>query len=448
MSTPTPSPGRCLASPRGRVLSPRAAAARVIAGVLAGRSLAEGLPAAAVAPADRALLAELCHGTCRWHPRLDALLAQLAPKPFKSRDADVRALLLVGLYQLVAMRVASHAAVAQTAEAARALGKPWAVALVNAVLRRFLRDRAAIEAAVADDPVATHAHPAWLIDALSAAWPADWPAVLAAANARPPMTLRVNRQRDSVESARARLAASGFAAATLLHAPVALVLERPADVAELPGFAAGQLSVQDAGAQLAAPLLDVRPGQQVLDACAAPGGKTAHLLETCPDAAVTAIDLDERRLDRVRENLTRLGLAARVAVGDASSPSGAWAEQRYDRILLDVPCTATGVIRRHPDIKLLRRAGDVAALAARQARILDAVWPLLEPGGILLYVTCSLLPQENHQQIDRFLARQPDARPLALDAAWGRPAGIGRQTLPGEEDMDGFYYARLTRAGP
>jgi len=420
----------------------------VIAGVLAGRSLAEGLPAAAVAPADRALLAELCHGTCRWHPRLDALLAQLAPKPFKSRDADVRALLLVGLYQLVAMRVASHAAVAQTAEAARALGKPWAVALVNAVLRRFLRDRAAIEAAVADDPVATHAHPAWLIDALSAAWPADWPAVLAAANARPPMTLRVNRQRDSVESARARLAASGFAAATLLHAPVALVLERPADVAELPGFAAGQLSVQDAGAQLAAPLLDVRPGQQVLDACAAPGGKTAHLLETCPDAAVTAIDLDERRLDRVRENLTRLGLAARVAVGDASSPSGAWADQRYDRILLDVPCTATGVIRRHPDIKLLRRAGDVAALAARQARILDAVWPLLEPGGILLYVTCSLLPQENHQQIDRFLARQPDARPLALDAAWGRPAGIGRQTLPGEEDMDGFYYARLTRAGP
>jgi 16S rRNA (cytosine967-C5)-methyltransferase len=420
----------------------------VIAGVLAGRSLAEGLPAAAVAPADRALLAELCHGTCRWHPRLDALLAQLAPKPFKSRDADVRALLLVGLYQLIAMRVASHAAVAQTAEAARALGKPWAVALVNAVLRRFLRDRAAIEAAVADDPVATHAHPTWLIDALSAAWPADWPAVLAAANARPPMTLRVNRQRDSVESARARLAASGFAAATLPHAPVALVLERPADVAELPGFAAGQLSVQDAGAQLAAPLLDVRPGQQVLDACAAPGGKTAHLLETCPDAAVTAIDLDERRLDRVRENLTRLGLAARVAVGDASSPSGAWAEQRYDRILLDVPCTATGVIRRHPDIKLLRRAGDVAALAARQARILDAVWPLLEPGGILLYVTCSLLPQENHQQIDRFLARQPDARPLALDAAWGRPAGIGRQTLPGEEDMDGFYYARLTRAGP
>jgi 16S rRNA (cytosine967-C5)-methyltransferase len=417
----------------------------VIAGVLAGRSLADGVPAAAVGAADRALLAELCYGTCRWYHRLDALLARLAPKPFKSRDTDIRALLVVGLYQLVEMRVAAHAAVTETAEAARALGKPWAVALVNAVLRRFLRDRAAVEAAVADDPVATHAHPAWLLDAVASAWPAEGPAILAAANSRPPMTLRVNRQRDSVEAARARLAAMGIATATAPHAPAALVLERPTDVAELPGFTEGLLSVQDAGAQLAAALLDVRPGQRVLDACAAPGGKTAHLLETCPDAAVTAIDIDERRLDRVRGNLTRLGLTARVAVGDASAPSGTWAEDRYARVLLDVPCTATGVIRRHPDIKLLRRAEDVAALAARQARILDAVWPLLEPGGILLYVTCSLLPRENHQQIDRFLARQPDARPLPIDASWGRPAGAGRQILPGEEGMDGFFYARLQR---
>lgn len=419
----------------------------MVAGVLAGRSLADGLPAVAIAAADRALLAELCHGTCRWYHRLDALLARLAPKPFKSRDADVRALLLVGLYQLVAMRVAPHAAVTETAEAARALGKPWAVALVNAVLRNFLRDRAAVEAAVADDPVATHAHPAWLIDAVASAWPADWRAILAAANSRPPMTLRVNRQRDTVEAARARLATRRITATTSPHAAAALVLECPTDVAELPGFAEGLLSVQDAGAQLAAPLLDIRPGQRVLDACAAPGGKTAHLLETCPDAAVTAIDVDERRLGRVRENLARLGLAARVAVGDAQAPSGAWAEESYARILLDVPCTATGVIRRHPDIKLLRRAEDVAALAARQARILDAVWPLLEPGGILLYVTCSLLPRENHQQIDQFLTRQADARPLPIDASWGRPTGAGRQILSGEDGMDGFFYARLQRTG-
>lgn len=213
------------------------------------------------------------------------------------------------------------------------------------------------------------------------------------------------------------------------------------------GFGAGAVSVQDAGAQLAAPLLDPRPGEAVLDACAAPGGKTGHLLEWCPEARVTAVDVDPRRLQRVSENLGRLGLAARLAQGDAERPGGDWASDRYDRILLDVPCTATGVIRRHPDIKLLRRAPDVAELVGRQARILDAVWPLLRPGGILLYVTCSLLPEENQRQIDGFLGRRLDACAVPIDAPWGRPAGAGRQILTGERGMDGFYYARLARTG-
>jgi len=414
--------------------------------VLAGRSLAEALPAVAVAERDRALLAELVYGTCRWFLRLDFFLGRLLQRPLKPRDLDVRALLLVGLYQLVEMRVATHAAVDETVATARGLGKDWAAGLVNGVLRAFLRDRAALESAAAADPAVAHAHPAWLVARLQTAWPDDWVAILRAANGRPPMTLRVNRLRGTTADYLAVLAQAGLAGSPVESVPSAVLLDHPVDVGRLPAFSAGAVSVQDAGAQLAAPLLDPRPGQAVLDACAAPGGKTGHLLEWCPEASVTAVDVDPRRLERVRENLDRLGLAARLVQGDAECPAGEWAADRYHRILLDVPCTATGVIRRHPDIKLLRRAPDVDELVARQARILDAVWPLLRPGGILLYVTCSLLPEENQCQIDRFLDRRADARVVPIDAPWGRPAGAGRQTLPGEREMDGFFYARLTRA--
>jgi len=418
-----------------------------VAEVAAGRSLADALPAAVVPEGERALLAELAYGTCRWFQRLDFLLARLLERPLKPRDADLKALLLVGLYQLDGTRVATHAAVDETVAAARALGKDWATGVVNAVLRAFLRDRAALEAAAAADPAAAHAHPAWLVTRLQAAWPGDWAAVLQAGNGRPPMALRVNRLRGSTADYLDALAAAGLAAAAVDAVPSAVVLDQPVDVGRLPGFGGGAVSVQDAGAQLAAPLLDPRPGEAVLDACAAPGGKTGHLLEWCPEARVTAVDVDPRRLQRVSENLGRLGLAARLAQGDAERPAGDWAADRYDRILLDVPCTATGVIRRHPDIKLLRRAPDVAELVGRQARILDAVWPLLRPGGILLYVTCSLLPEENQRQIDGFLGRRPDACAVPIDAPWGRPAGAGRQILTGERGMDGFYYARLARAG-
>jgi 16S rRNA (cytosine967-C5)-methyltransferase len=405
------------------------------------------LPAAAVPERDRALLAELVYGTCRWFPRLDFFVGRLLERPLKARDGDLRALLLLGLYQLTETRVAAHAAVDETVAAVRALGKDWAAGLVNGVLRRFLRDRAALESAAAADPAAAYAHPAWLVTRLQSAWPDDWAAVLAAGNGRPPMTLRVNRLRGSTADCLAGLAAAGMSAAAVDAVPTALVLAQPVDVARVPGFAAGAVSVQDAGAQLAAPLLDPRPGDAVLDACAAPGGKTGHLLEWCPAAQVTAVDIDPRRLARVGENLGRLGVSARLAAGDAERPDGAWAADRYDRILLDVPCTATGVVRRHPDIKLLRRAADVDDLVGRQARILDAVWPLLKPGGILLYVTCSLLPDENQRQIDGFLGRRGDVRALPIDAAWGRAAGAGRQILTGEGGMDGFFYARLTRTG-
>jgi 16S rRNA (cytosine967-C5)-methyltransferase len=291
------------------------------------------------------------------------------------------------------------------------------------------------------------AFPRWLQQSISAAWPERWRQILGACNQRPPMSLRVNVRRTRREQYSARLAAEGLAAEPLRYAPEGLLLERPVDVQRLAGFADGLASVQDGGAQLAAGLLQPEPGQRVLDACAAPGGKTSHILETAPELAeLVAVDLDVHRLERVRENLRRLGLRATVAQGDAAAPAGAWATPAgYQRILLDVPCSATGVIRRHPDIKLLRRADDIPRLVYQQARMLEAVWPLLAPGGILVYATCSLLPQENEQQVKAFLARHSDAGELPIRADWGHPRDVGRQILPGEHSMDGFYYARLER---
>jgi len=315
------------------------------------------------------------------------------------------------------------------------------------VLRRYQREQAVLDAAAEAEPVARHAHPHWLLTRLQQDWPDDWQAVCAANNARAPMTLRVNTLRGSPADYQQRLTEAGLAATSQPHAPAALVLTEPTDVAALPGFAAGDVSVQDAAAQLAAPLLDVQAGQRVLDACAAPGGKTAHLLENNPSAELVALDNDAARLDRVAETLARLQLAARLLHADAGQVVDWWDGKPFDRILLDAPCSASGVIRRHPDIKALRRAVDIDALAAQQARLLDALWPCLAPGGKLLYVTCSVLAAENGRQVKTFLARTPDAAALPLAADWGRPAGHGRQILPGEADMDGFFYALLVKTG-
>ncbi len=426
----------------------RAIAAQVLARVLGeGRSLAEALPPALerVAPRDRGLLWELCHGVCRWQPEAQFLLDGLLDRPLDPRESTVRALLLTGLYQLHRSRIPDHAAVAETVAAAHQLRKPWAAGLTNAVLRSFTRRRVELLTRAKTDAVARTAHPRWLLEWLQRDWPGDWPAIVAANNTRPPFTLRVNRLRGSRDEYRARLAAAGKIAEPTVAAPFALTLTEPVEPTTLSGFADGWASVQDAAAQLAAPLLDTHPGMRVLDACAAPGGKTAHLLECAPDLELTALDQEVERLERVRENLTRLRLAARLVAGDACQPRDWWDGVPYDRILLDAPCSATGVIRRHPDIKLLRRDTDIAALADRQQALLASLWPLLRPGGRLLYATCSLLRQENEQVVAAFLATRPEAREHRIATDWGRALAHGRQILPGEAGMDGFYYAMLVK---
>jgi 16S rRNA (cytosine967-C5)-methyltransferase len=427
----------------------RAAAARAVGAVIGpGRSLDEvlagavgGLPAP-----DRALATQLAYGTLRLYPRLARWSALLLSRPLPLREAEVQALVLIGLYQLESSRVPDHAAVAATVEAVRALGRGRHAGLVNACLRRWLRERDVLKARVAREPEVVHAHPRWWLDALARDWPQDWEGIVAANNEQAPMWVRVNGLRSGRDAWLARLVAAGGSASPWEAAPQALRLDTPMATDTLPGFAEGDVSVQDGAAQLAAGLLAPQPGMRVLDACAAPGGKACHLLEACPDIELTALDIAPPRLERVRENLARLGLQARVVAGDAADPGPWWDGRPFERILLDAPCSGSGVVRRHPDIKLLRRPQDIPAMAARQGALLDALWPLLAPGGRLLYATCSVLKAENAGQVSAFLARHPEARALDLgEPGWGRRSGPGRQLLGGEAGVDGFYYACLLR---
>lgn len=429
-------------------MSARATAAQLIDAVVnGGQSLNAVLPAAlpALAAQDRALTQELCFGVLRFYPRLEHIAAGLLHKALKHKDSDVQQLILVGLYQLNYLNTPAHAAVAETVAAARALGKDWAANLVNALLRSFQRAPDRYLAAADADLAARWSHPRWWITELQSAWPDHWTDIAAANNQHPPMTLRVNIQRVSRDDYHAALQDAGLIARSHVHAPSALTLAQAVDVARLPGFAAGQVSVQDAAAQLAAGLLDLAPGQRVLDACAAPGGKSAHLLESVPQLRLLALDSAAARLTRLHDTLRRLQLQAEVQVGDAGAPQTWWDGEPFDRILLDAPCSGSGVIRRHPDIKMLRQSSDIASLAQGQRRLLDALWPLLAPGGILLYATCSVLPTENRQNIAAFLAAHADAADQRIEAAWGHAQTPGRQILPGETDMDGFYYARLVK---
>ena len=413
-----------------------AAAAALVARVAAGRSLSAELERAGDEPAgtSRAALADLCYGTLRRYGRSQAIVAALSRRP-GAADPLVDALLWCSFYALESGRYADYTVVDQAARACAQLQRAGAKGFVNALLRNFLRSRAGIEARLGADAAARYWHPNWWIERLRAAYPADWQDVLAAGNAHPPMCLRVNARRTDADSYAARLAQEGMAARRI--GASALLLERPVPVDRLPGFAAGEVSVQDAGAQRAAALLDLRPGQRVLDACAAPGGKSAHILESA-DVALTALDLDAARCADVVRNLERLGLAGEVRAADCSAPESWWDGAAFDRVLADVPCTASGVARRHPDIKWLRRPADVAAFAARQARILDALWRVLAPGGKLLYVTCSVFPEENGAVIDAFAARTPGALRAAL--ADGGPA----QWLPAPEH-DGFFFSLLEK---
>jgi len=425
---------------------PRTTAVENVLSVLEGRSLDSVLAAAPVAgdDRDRALAAELSYGVCRWYRRLDALISALLQKPFRRKDRDLHVLLMVGAYQLLYSRIPPHAALSTTVEARRRLGKSWASKLINGVLRRLQREQLVLGAGVDANEAVRYAQPDWLHQVIGGAWPQHSAQIFAAMQSRPPMTLRVDVSRIGRNEYMASLSASGLASRPHATVPTAVVLDVPVAVQRLPGFPTGLVSVQDAGAQLAGDFLDLRPGQRVLDACAAPGGKTLDILQRVPDLHLSALDVDPERLQKVAENLRRAGLDADLQAGDAAHPQdSAWGERRYDRILVDAPCSATGVMRRHPDIRLLRRAGDVAELVQRQAAILAALWPLLAPGGRLLYVTCSLLPAENAQQIESFLAGHADAEAVELPTTPGTRCGKGVQLLPGIDDTDGFFYAAL-----
>lgn len=430
-------------------MNPRLAAAKALAAVLNGKaSLNSSLPTQLdkVEDRDRGFTQDLAFGTARWQPRLSALAAKLLQKPFKAADADVEALLLVGLYQLLYTRVPAHAAIGETVGCADKLKKPWAKALLNAVLRNAQRESETIFAELERDPVVRTAHPRWLQKSLKAFWPEQWEAICAANNAHPPMILRVNRRHHTRDAYLSLLTDAGIAATPCVYSRDGIVLEAAADVRSLPGFAEGWISVQDEAAQLAADLLDLAPGQRVLDACCAPGGKTCHILEAEPKlAGVVAVDLEAKRLVRVRENLERLKLSAELIAADGRDTQAWWDGKPFQRILLDAPCSATGVIRRHPDIKLTRQPDDIAALALLQGELLDAMWSTLDAGGILLYATCSTLPTENTEVIAAFLARTPGARELDLATAAGIKQPHGRQLLAQEGGHDGFYYAKLIK---
>lgn len=428
----------------------RALAARIVTEVNArGRSLTAALGAQlqhSRGGRDRAFAQQLAYGVLRWQPQLDFVLGRLLRRPLTRQDAEILSLMRVGLFQLMHQDTGPHAAVSATVEAVRTLRKPWARGLINATLRGYLRQTDSLQAAVAQDPVASTAHPSWLLQALQQAWPDAWQQIVDADNAQAPMTLRVNARTDSREAYLEELAAQGIGAVSAAYTTHGVTLERATDVRQLPGFAQGHVSVQDAAAQLSASLLDLHPAQRVLDACAAPGGKTAQILETERGLeAMVAVERDPGRLAVLRDTLQRLRLEAELVQADAADTDSWWDGTAFDRVLLDAPCSATGVIRRHPDIKVLRRDEDIPRLAAEQARLLDALWPLLRSGGKLLYVTCSVLPRENHQQIRAFLQRHGDARLLEITGAWGRDTGVGRQILPGESRMDGFFYSALAK---
>jgi len=432
-------------------LSPRLAATYAVIQVMRdGRNLPdalEGLLNRIPAERDRALTQAMAYGVLRWYWRLDWLLSQLLQIPLKKREVDIQACLLLGLYQLLEMRIPDHAAVAETVTLASQMKKPWAKSLINGVLRNFLRQRETLLSHMQQHAVARTAHPQWLLTQLQEDWPHHWEAITTANNANPPLTLRVNARQFDRTTYLTRLSDSGISATVAPHTESGLTLAEPVSVERLPDFARGAASVQDAAAQLAAQLLNPQPGERILDACAAPGGKSAHIMERQPRLTeLVALDVSAERLQRVHENLKRLGLEATTVAGDASQPSSWWDQQAFNRILLDAPCSASGVIRRHPDIKLLRRANDLSQLVTAQARILDALWPLLKSGGMLLYVTCSVLQQENSQQIQRFLATHADARLAPISAAWGHKQPAGRQILPGEDGMDGFFYACIHKA--
>ena len=393
---------------------------------------------------DRAFIQALSFGVLRQYHQLDFILQQLLSKSIRNKDTDIKVLLLIGLYQLKYMRVKSHAAVSETVVAAKK--KSWAKSLINGVLRQYLREQETFDKLADDNFIAYHSHPQWLVDIIKQSWPEQFRSILQENNKQAPMVLRVNLAQTTRDEYLEKLEHNAIVASLVPFCSTAIVLKQAVLVEQLPGFSDGMVSVQDTAAQLSAELLDVQISQSVLDLCAAPGGKTAAILERQTQiGSMLAVDVDETRLMRVTENLQRLKLQAQTLVGDASD-SSQWANgQLFDRILVDAPCSALGVIRRHPDIKLLRRESDIAELQALQKNILNEAWKLLLPGGVLLYATCSILKQENEAQIELFLSSHADAHEVLIEGEWGIKRPFGRQVLTGKLEMDGFYYAKLSK---
>ena len=415
-------------------------AAGALEAILAGAALHQVLPQRLQkleTPGERGALQDIVYGSLRHLGRLDVWLEALLQRPLT--DPQLGLLLRVALYQLAFTRAPAHAVVHNAVTAA---GEGWQGGLANAVLRNFQRRRAELEKHADAIPMGRWSHPDWWINQVKAEYPEQWQSILQAGLAHPPFTLRVNAQRGTTASYWQRLTEAGLPAQQT--GPVALTLDKAVDVYQLPGFAEGEVSIQDAGAQWAAVLLDVQPGQRVLDACAAPGGKTGHLLE-CAAIELTALDIDGARLSRVQQNLDRLGLKAQLVQGDAAQPASWWDGRPFDRILADAPCSASGVVRRNPDIKWLRRAEDIAAFGRQQAAMLDALWPLLAPGGKLLYATCSIFQAENQLQVQAFIDRQANngqAKPVKVEVDVDSLARNNGQILP-DATHDGFFYALL-----
>lgn len=397
------------------------------------------------------LIQETSYGCCRWFLALETLLEELLNKPLKKQDLDIKCLMICALYQLRELDVAEYAVINESVSAVSSFKKPWAKGLVNAVLRGYQRRREELEATLERDrPERAHSIPPWLAAEFTAQWPEQAASIFQNSNFRPPMTLRVNLAKCSRESYLDSLRAAGMEASAGALANSSLYLHKPVAVFDLPGFDEGLVSVQDEASQLVAPLLQLEPGQRVLDACAAPGGKACHVLESEPSlTGLTAIDLSEAKLTRIRENLHRLQLDATLLAADAATTATWWDGEPFDRILLDAPCSATGVIRRHPDIKLLRRPLQIEELCKVQAGLLAALWDCLRPGGLLLYTTCSLLRQENEVTIRGFLETTDSAKYEAITADWGVECAFGRQLLPGTSvGPDGFFYCALRKECP
>jgi len=397
-------------------------------------------------PREKSLARELSYGVMRWYDRLTYLASLLLKKPFRAKDADLLALVCSGLYQLAYMRIPDHAAISATVETARSLGKPWACELINAVLRRYQREKSTLDNQVTESESALYSHPDWMIARLRKQWPEHWQSILNSNNEHPPLQLRVNLMRHTRAEYLQQLEVAGIEATPSKIVQSGITLSKPVNVEEIPGFNNGSISVQDFGAQLAVYILNASSNHRVLDACAAPGGKTGHILETTPEIKqLIAVESDPERMSKLRDNINRLKLNATLVNADVNATENWWDGEQFDCIFLDAPCSASGVIRRHPDIKYLRTPEHIPLFSATQSRMLESLWPLLKPEGRLVYSTCSIFQEETEDQIATFTKKYDDVGIMPIDSDWGVPTNYGRYILPGQDLTDGFYYSLITK---